>query len=48
MAKDHSDKRLDLHHIRERVRQKLKDHKRYAFSALQNNLLKSFFDLVQE
>lgn len=41
-------KRSDLHHIQSRVREKLKDHTRYDFSPLQNNLLKSFFDLVQE
>jgi len=40
--------RLDLHHIQIRVRKKLKDHGRYHFSPLQNNMLKSFFDLVQE
>jgi signal transduction histidine kinase len=40
--------RVDLHHIQKRVREKLKDHARYDFSPLQNNLLKSFFDLVQE
>ena len=48
MSEDYYRKRLDLHHIRERVREKLKDHERYHFSPLQNNLLKSFFDLVQE
>jgi len=40
--------RYDLQHIQMRVRQKLKDHVRYDFTPLQNNLLKSFFDLVQE
>ena len=39
---------MDLHHIQKRVREKLKDHRKYDFSPLQNNLLKSFFDLVQE
>ncbi len=39
---------MDLHHIQKRVREKLKDHRNYDFSPLQNNLLKSFFDLVQE
>ena len=48
MVEDHSDYRFDLHHFQKRVRQKLKDHERYDFSPLQNNLLKSFFDLVQE
>ena len=48
MAEDHSNYRFDLQHIQKRVRQKLKDHERYDFSPLQNNLLKSFFDLVQE
>jgi signal transduction histidine kinase len=40
--------RTDLLHIQKRVRDKLKDHTRYNFTLLQNNLLKSFFDLVQE
>jgi signal transduction histidine kinase len=48
MTEDHADNRFDLRHIQKRVRQKLKDHVRYDFSQLQNNLLKSFFDLVQE
>lgn len=48
MAKDYSTNRLDLVHIQGRVREKIKDHIRYDFSPLQNNLLKSFFDLVQE
>ena len=48
MAEESGQRRLDLHHIRKRVREKLKDHVRYDFSPLQNNLLKSFFDLVQE
>lgn len=40
--------RVDLFHIQKRVREKLKDHERYDFSPQQSNLLKSFFDLVQE
>jgi len=48
MAKDYSTDRSDLVHIQGRVREKLKDHVRYDFGPLQNNLLKSFFDLVQE
>jgi signal transduction histidine kinase len=40
--------RIDLLHIQKRVREKLVDHTRYNFTKLQNNLLKSFFDLVQE
>ncbi|MBE9520202.1 MAG: HAMP domain-containing histidine kinase [Proteobacteria bacterium] len=40
--------RLDLLHIRKRVREKLEDHSRYNFTMLENNMLKSFFDLVQE
>ena len=40
--------RLDLLHIQKRVREKLEDHTRYNFTQLQNDLLKSFFDLVQE
>ena len=48
MAEESADNRLDLLHIQSRVREKLKDHMRYDFSPLQNNLLKSFFDLVQE
>ena len=48
MTEGHDNYRLDLRHIQGRVRKKLKDHVRYDFSPLQNNLLKSFFDLVQE
>ena len=48
MGDDFSPERLDLLHIQKRVREKIKDHVRYDFSPLQNNLLKSFFDLVQE
>jgi signal transduction histidine kinase len=48
MSENHFKNRLDLRYIRDRVRAKLKDHARYDFSPLQNNLLKSFFDLVQE
>jgi len=48
MEKKNADDRLDLYHIQNRVREKLQDHVRYDFSPLQNNLLKSFFDLVQE
>ena len=48
MAEKNASCRLDLHHIQKRVREKLKDHRNYDFSPLQNNLLKSFFDLVQE
>ncbi|KPJ97789.1 MAG: hypothetical protein AMJ60_10265 [Desulfobacterales bacterium SG8_35] len=48
MAEKDFKNRLDLHHIQNRVQEKLKDHERYDFSPLQNNLLKSFFDLVQE
>jgi signal transduction histidine kinase len=48
MTEDYYTSRLDLIHIQGRVREKLKDHLRYDFSPLQNNLLKSFFDLVQE
>ena len=48
MEEDYYTDRLDLIHIQGRVREKLKDHVRYDFSPLQNNLLKSFFDLVQE
>ena len=48
MSEECSDNRLDLVHIQGRVREKIKDHVRYDFSPLQNNLLKSFFDLVQE
>jgi len=40
--------RQDLLHIQKRVREKLEDHTRYNFTQLQNDLLKSFFDLVQE
>jgi hypothetical protein len=45
---DENLKRIDLLHIQKRVREKLEDHTRYNFTQLQNNLLKSFFDLVQE
>ena len=48
MTEDFSTDRLDLGYMQGRVREKLKDHVRYDFSPLQNNLLKSFFDLVQE
>jgi signal transduction histidine kinase len=48
MTEDRPTCRTDLVHIQRRVREKLKDHVRYDFSPLQNNLLKSFFDLVQE
>jgi len=48
MSEDRPTERLDLLHIQKRVRDKIKDHVRYDFSPLQNNLLKSFFDLVQE
>ncbi len=48
MVEDFSNNRIDLLHIQARVREKLQDHVRYDFSPLQNNLLKSFFDLVQE
>jgi signal transduction histidine kinase len=48
MTAENDDSRRDLRHIRNRVREKLKDHSRYDFTPLQNNLLKSFFDLVQE
>ena len=48
MREDFTGKRSDLRHIQDRVRDKLKDHERYDFTPLQNNLLKSFFDLVQE
>ena len=48
MGGDFSPERLDLVHIHKRVSEKIKDHVRYDFSPLQNNLLKSFFDLVQE
>jgi len=48
MSAEHIKNRFDLHHIQDRVRAKLKDHARYDFSSLQNNMLKSFFDLVQE
>lgn len=43
-----SENRGDLHHIRMRVQEKMKDHVCYNFSPLHNNILKSFFDLVQE
>jgi signal transduction histidine kinase len=45
---DEKSNRIDLLHIQKRVRDKLEDHTRYNFTKLQNNLLKSFFDLVQE
>ncbi|MBW2467369.1 MAG: HAMP domain-containing histidine kinase [Deltaproteobacteria bacterium] len=48
MASDFSIDRLDLVQIQKRVRDKIKDHVRYDFTPQQNNLLKSFFDLVQE
>ena len=48
MAEEYSTSRSDLVHIQGRVREKIKDHVQYDFSPLQNNLLKSFFDLVQE
>ena len=48
MAEKNTASRSDLHHIQNRVREKLEDHIHYDFSPLQNNLLKSFFDLVQE
>jgi signal transduction histidine kinase len=48
MNSDFPTERQDLLQIQERVREKIKDHVRYDFSPLQNNLLKSFFDLVQE
>ena len=48
MAEEYSTNRSDLVHIQGRVREKIKDHVHYDFSPLQNNLLKSFFDLVQE
>ena len=48
MAEEYSTDRMDLEHIQTRVREKLKDHERYNFSPLENNLLKSFFDLIQE
>ncbi len=48
MAEINVENRVDLHHIQNRVREKLKDHEHYDFSPLQNNMLKSFFDLVQE
>ncbi len=48
MAEDCPVNRTDLDYIQVRVREKLKDHERYNFSPLENNLLKSFFDLVQE
>ena len=48
MAEEYSTKRLDLLHIQGRVREKIRDHVHYDFTPLQNNLLKSFFDLVQE
>ena len=48
MAVEYFTNRSDLEHVQKRVREKIKDHVRYDFSPLQNNLLKSFFDLVQE
>jgi signal transduction histidine kinase len=48
MAEDFTNNRLDLLQIQNRVRDKLKDHERYDFTPVQNNLLKCFFDLVQE
>jgi len=48
MAEECSTNRMDLNHIQARVREKLEDHVRYNFSPLENNLLKSFFDLIQE
>ena len=48
MSVDCPAEKVDLLHIQKRVRDKIKDHVRYDFSPLQNNLLKSFFDLVQE
>jgi len=48
MAEEYSTDRLDLEHLQNRVREKIRDHVSYDFSPLQNNLLKSFFDLVQE
>ena len=48
MAEEYPTSRSDLVHIQGRVREKIKDHVQYDFSPLQNNLLKSFFDLVQE
>jgi signal transduction histidine kinase len=48
MAENFTNNRSDLLHIQNRVRDKLKDHESYDFTPLQNNLLKSFFDLVQE
>ena len=48
MAEEYFTNRSDLEHVQKRVREKIKDHVRYDFSPLQNNLLKSFFDLVQE
>jgi len=48
MAEECPTNRTDLNLIQVRVREKLEDHKRYNFSSLENNLLKSFFDLTQE
>lgn len=48
MAEEYPNSRTDLFHIQDRVQEKLKDHAHYNFSPLQNNMLKSFFDLVQE
>lgn len=38
----------DLDHIRKRVKSKLANYVEYNFSQLQNDLLKTFFDLAQE
>lgn len=40
--------RPDLEYIRERVRQKRKNYIEYDFSRIKNDILKTFFDLVQE
>lgn len=48
MTAENGDNRHDFRHIRNRVKEKLTDHSQYDFSPLQNNLLKSFFDLAQE
>ncbi|OGR03989.1 MAG: ATP-binding protein [Deltaproteobacteria bacterium RIFOXYD12_FULL_50_9] len=47
MAPDKS-YRPDLDFIRERVRQKRRDYIKYDFSRIKNDILKAFFDLVQE
>lgn len=47
MAPDRS-YRPDLEYIRERVRTKRKDYIEYDFSRIKNDMLKTFFDLVQE